>query len=136
MSIPRLDPPSAHLRIDLDRIEAYKIRNAVSVDGWLGLRKPTGSLDATSVAIEISLRDGVGLPHWIRELDAPAEYRNPAPWAYCTDAACPACDTARRYKLPPLIPAPRWIRALAAWLVPRIDALTSYLASRRAGGRP
>lgn len=125
---------STHLRIELDRIEAYNIRNAVSVDGLLGLRKPNGSLDATSVAIELSLRDGVGLPHWIRELDAPTEYRNPAPWAYCTDPACPACLTARHYELPPLTPAPRWFSALAAWLVASIDATTTYLATRRAGG--
>lgn len=131
-----MTPPSAHLRIDLDRIEAYNIRNAIAVDGLLGLRKPGGSIDATSIAIETSLRDAVGLPHWIRELDAPPEYRHPAPWAYCTDDACPACATAARYELPPLTPAPRWFTALAAWLVARIDAVTTYLASRRAGGRP
>lgn len=136
MSVQRLVERD-HLRIELDRMEAYSIRNAVSVDGMLGLRKPDGSIDATSVAIEISLRDGVGLPHWIRELDAPPEFRNPAPWAYCATVGCAACDLAVKYGLPPAsTAAPRWFSALAAWIVSRIDDLTARIATRRAGRRP
>lgn len=86
---------------DRARIEAYRIRNAVAVDGMLGLRPPGESIDATAVAIELTMRDRAGLPHWIRELDAPAEYRNPDPWDYCPlPEQCSECKTALAASLP------------------------------------
>lgn len=94
-----------HTRAEHDRAEAYRIRKAATIGNSIELRTTTGHLDAQAVAIESTLRTNANLPNWIRELDAPPEYRNPTPWPYCHNLNdCPDCVTALSVDLPPTTP--------------------------------
>lgn len=142
-------PPFPHTPADIARIEAIRIRRLVSHAGDLSLRGLDRHLDTTAVAIETTMRDRAGLPHWIRELDAPTEYRNTPPWTYCPHTTdCALCATALAADLPPATsvgqlrialdrlqaPFHPWLIRAMNWIAHRLDELIAWRIRR--GGRP
>lgn len=121
-----------HTPADVERIEYYRIRNTVAVDGLLGLRGLDGHLDATAIAIEATMRDRAGLPGFIHELDAPIGLRNPDPWRYCPNVdSCPECTTALAAGIPGEWQHPSWVARLFNAIATRIDDLTARLLRKR-----
>lgn len=123
---------NAHSPADLERIELYRIRTSVAVDGLLALRGLDGGLDTTAIAIEATMRDRAGLPAFIHELDAPPELRNPDPWPYCPHpGSCPECTTALAAGLPREQQRPSWVARLFTAIAAYIDDLTAALIRGR-----
>lgn len=130
-----------HSPADLARIDGYRIRRMVAVDALFGLRTTAGPIDATAVAMESTLRESAGLPSWIRELDAPAEYQSRAVWDYCPPlVTCPECEIALAAKLPArnTTPIGRFLTAgdaLLANVFSRIAGWIDHLTARLIRGR-